>query len=207
MTSMRFERASQNPGAHSASAQSARIQDPSLEDLLAASAKGDEKAFSQLYDQTSSRVYGMVLRVVRDAAQSAEVTQDIYLEVWRQSARFDASKGAVLPWLLMIAHRRAVDRVRAAQSSVVRDDKYAILNTERPYDSVSEQVQTSLEAQRVRKVLNDLTAAQREAVSLAYFGGYTHSEVAELLKIPLGTVKTRIRDGLIRMRDALGVAT
>ena len=177
----------------------------SLEDLLAAAARGDEASFAKLYDLTSSRVYGMVLRVVRDAAQSAEVTQDIYLEVWKQSGRFDASKGAVLPWLLMIAHRRAVDRVRAAQSSVVRDDKYAVLNTERPYDSVSEQVQTSLEAQRVRKVLNDLTAAQREAVSLAYFGGYTHSEVAELLKIPLGTVKTRIRDGLIRMRDALGV--
>jgi RNA polymerase sigma-70 factor (ECF subfamily) len=207
MTSMRFERLSSVPGAHSAASQAAAQQEPSLEDLLEASSRGDERSFAQLYDLTSARVYGMVLRVVRDAAQSAEVTQDIYLEVWRQSARFDSSKGAVLPWLLMIAHRRAVDRVRAAQSSVVRDDKYAVLNEERPYDSVSEQVQTSLEAQRVRKVLNDLTPAQREAVSLAYFGGYTHSEVSELLKIPLGTVKTRIRDGLIRMRDALGVAT
>jgi RNA polymerase sigma-70 factor (ECF subfamily) len=178
---------------------------PTLEELIAASARGDEQAFAQLYDQTSARVYGMVLRVIRDAAQSAEVTQDIYLEVWRQSARFDSSRGAVLPWLLMIAHRRAVDRVRAAQSAILRDDKYAVLNDERPYDSVSEQVQSSLEAQRVRKVLQDLTPAQREAVNLAYFGGYTHSEVSELLKIPLGTVKTRIRDGLIRMRDALGV--
>jgi RNA polymerase sigma-70 factor (ECF subfamily) len=105
----------------------------------------------------------------------------------------------------MIAHRRAVDRVRSAQSSMVRENKYALLHEERPFDSVSEQVQTSLEAQRVRTVLNDLTPAQREAVTLAYFGGYTHTEVAELLKIPLGTVKTRIRDGLIRMRDALGV--
>jgi RNA polymerase sigma-70 factor (ECF subfamily) len=201
MTSMRFER-------HSAASQASTPgAEPSPEELLAASARGDEQAFAKLYDLTSSRVYGMVLRVVRDAAQSAEVTQDVYLEVWRQSARFDSSKGAVLPWLLMIAHRRAVDRVRAAQSAIVRDDKYAVLTEERPFDSVSEQVQTSLEAQRVRKVLNELTAAQREAVSLAYFGGYTHSEVSELLKIPLGTVKTRIRDGLIRMRDALGVAT
>lgn len=199
MTSMRFERSSSaaEPGREDASA--------SLESLLSAAARGDEQAFAQLYDLTSSRVYGMVLRVIRDAAQAAEVTQDIYLEVWRQSARFDSNKGAVLPWLLMIAHRRAVDRVRSAQSAVVRDDKYAVLTEERPYDSVSEQVQTSLDAQRVRKVLGDLTPAQREAVSLAYFGGYTHSEVAELLKIPLGTVKTRIRDGLIRMRDALGV--
>ena len=179
--------------------------EPSLEELLAASARGDEAAFARLYDQTSARVYGLVLRVIRDAAQSAEVTQDIYLELWRQSARFDPTKSALVPWLLMIAHRRAVDRVRSAQSSVVRDNRYAELNTERPYDNVSEQVETSLEAQRVRKVMNDLTDAQREAVSLAYFGGYTHSEVAELLHIPLGTVKTRIRDGLIRLRDALGV--
>jgi RNA polymerase sigma-70 factor (ECF subfamily) len=178
---------------------------PTLEELVTAASRGDERAFAELYDQTSSRVYGMVLRVIRDPAQAAEVTQDIYLEVWRQSARFDAGKGGVLPWLLMIAHRRAVDRVRAAQSSMVRDDKYALLHEERPYDSVSEQVHTNLEAQRVRKVLGELTPAQREAVTLAYFGGYTHTEVAELLKVPLGTAKTRIRDGLIRMRDALGV--
>jgi RNA polymerase sigma-70 factor (ECF subfamily) len=200
MTHMRFER--------SADGQPAEPTDqPSPEQLLAASARGDEQAFARLYDLTSARVYGMVLRVVRDPAQSAEVTQDVYLEVWRQSARFDSAKSAVLPWLLMIAHRRAVDRVRAAQSAIVRDDKYATLTEDRPFDTVSEQVQSSLEAQRVRRVLHELTPAQREAVSLAYFGGYTHSEVSQLLKIPLGTVKTRIRDGLIRMRDALGVAT
>lgn len=179
----------------------------SLEDLLAAAARGDEQAFAQLYDRTSARVYGMVLRVIRDPAQAAEVTQDVYLDTWRQSARFDASKSGVLPWLLMIAHRRAVDRVRSAQSAVVRDNRYAELNTDRPYDNVSEQVEITMEAQRVRKVLDELTDAQRQAVSLAYFGGYTHSEVAELLHLPLGTVKTRIRDGLIRMRDALGVTS
>jgi RNA polymerase sigma-70 factor (ECF subfamily) len=107
----------------------------------------------------------------------------------------------------MIAHRRAVDRVRSAQSSVERDNRYAELTTDRPYDSVSEQVHISMESQRVRKVMNDLTDAQREAVSLAYFGGYTHNEVADLLQLPLGTVKTRIRDGLIRLRDALGVSS
>jgi RNA polymerase sigma-70 factor (ECF subfamily) len=199
MTSMWFERSS------SGDAKTAEPAARTLEELVAAAARGDEAAFAALYDQTSPRVYGMVLRVIRDPAQAAEVTQDVYLEVWRQSARFDAGKGGVLPWLLMIAHRRAVDRVRSAQSSMVRDDRYAQLHEERPYDSVSEQVQTSLEAQRVRRVLADLTPAQREAVTLAYFGGYTHTEVAELLTVPLGTVKTRIRDGLIRMRDALGV--
>jgi RNA polymerase sigma-70 factor (ECF subfamily) len=198
---MRFERV---PSAGDTQAEGAG---PRLEELLAAASRGDEQAFAQLYDETSSRVYGMVLRVIRDAAQAAEVTQDVFLEVWRQSARFDSGRGAVLPWLLMIAHRRAVDRVRSAQSTVTRDNRYAELNSERPYDQVSEQVQSGLEAQRVRKVLGDLTEAQREAVGLAYFGGYTHSEVAELLHVPLGTVKTRIRDGLIRMRDALGVTS
>lgn len=202
MTSMRFER-----GASASASANARLagEPASLESLIALAARGDEGAFAQLYDRTSGRVYGMVLRVVRDAAQSAEVTQDIYLELWRNAARFDAGKGGVLPYLLMIAHRRAVDRVRAAQASVVRDDRYASLNEDRPYDSVAETAQTNLEAQRVRKVMEGLTEPQREAIGLAYFGGYTHSEVAELLKLPLGTVKTRIRDGLIRMRDALGV--
>lgn len=198
MTAMWFERSRSGNS-------DAPVAARTLEELVAAAARGDEHAFAELYDQTSPRVYGMVLRVLRDPAQAAEVTQDIYLEVWRQSARFDVGKGGVLPWLLMIAHRRSVDRVRSAQSSMARDDRYALLHEERPYDSVSEQVQISLEAQRVRRVLDDLTPAQREAVTLAYLGGYTHTEVAQLLKVPLGTVKTRIRDGLIRMRDALGV--
>jgi RNA polymerase sigma-70 factor (ECF subfamily) len=183
------------------------LEPPSLADLLSRAARGDQQAFAAFYDQTNGRVYGIVLRVVRDAAQAAEVTQDVYLEVWRQSARFDSERGSVLPWLLTIAHRRAVDRVRSAQASVERDHRYSETNTERPFDEVSEAVQRSLDAQRVRKVLDDLTDVQREAVSLAYFGGYTHTEVAELLQLPLGTVKTRIRDGLIRMRDALGVTS
>jgi RNA polymerase sigma-70 factor (ECF subfamily) len=179
--------------------------DPDPAGLLAASARGDQGAFARLYDLTAARVYGMVLRVVRGPAQAAEVTQDVYLQIWRESARFDPTAGAVLPWLLMIAHRRAVDRVRAAQSSTLREDRYAAVHTDRPYDQVSEQVQAGLDAQRVHKALADLTEVQREAITLAYLGGYTHREVAELLHLPLGTVKTRVRDGLIRLRDALGV--
>lgn len=200
LTQMRFPRSGERWGAGPGDG-------GELAGLLARSSRGDEQAFARLYDLTSARVYGLVLRVVRDAAQAAEVTQDVYLEVWRQSARFDSGRGSVLGWLLMIAHRRSVDRVRSAQASAIRDDRFAGLHTERPYDQVSEQVHGSIEAQRVRRVLTDLTDAQREAVSLAYFGGYTHSEVADLLSIPLGTAKTRIRDGLIRMRDALGVTS
>lgn len=177
-----------------------------LAGLLAAAARGDEQAFAALYDRTSPRVYGMVLRVVRDPAQAAEVTQDVYLQVWREAARFDPELGSVLSWLLMIAHRRAVDRVRSARAATLREDQYALRQADRPYDEVSEQVHAGLEAQRVHKALRDLTDTQREAINLAYFAGYTHREVAALLDLPLGTAKTRIRDGLIRLRDALGVA-
>jgi len=190
----------------SATADPANESASDLSDLLAASARGDEQAFARLYDLSSSRVYGLVLRVVRDRAQAAEVTQDVYLQVWRESTRYDRARGSVLAWLLMIAHHRAVDRVRAAQSAARRDDAYAVRHAERPYDQVSEQAQASLDAQRVRKILDQLTGVQRQAITLAYFGGYTHREVAELLQLPLGTVKTRIRDGLIRLRDTLGVS-
>lgn len=176
-----------------------------LPTLLAAAARGEQTAFARLYDLTAARVYGMVLRVVRDPAQASEVTQEVYLQVWRESARYDPALGSVPSWLLTIAHRRAVDRVRAAQAATRRDDRFATVHTERPYDQVAEQAQAKLDAQRVRKVLAELTEVQREAIELAYFGGYTHREVAELLQLPLGTVKTRIRDGLIRLRDALGV--
>ena len=176
----------------------------SLERLLAASATGDEQAFAHLYDRTSSRLYGLVLRVVRDSSQAAEVTQDVYVQVWRQSARFDPAEGNAMAWLLMIAHRRAVDRVRASEASRQRDDRYATRQTERSYDQVSEQAQSNVEAQHVRKALDGLTDNQRDALQLAYFDGYTHREVAALLDIPLGTAKTRIRDGLIRLRDTMG---
>ena len=197
---MRFGRAS------STGPEPAEQGAPKLAELLAASARGNEQAFAEFYDQTSARVYGMVLRVVRDPAQAAEVTQDVYLQVWREASRFDAGLGTVLSWLLMIAHRRAVDRVRSARSATLRDDRYAATQTDRPYDQVAERAHANLEAQRVRNALHDLTETQREAISLAYFAGYTHREVAVLLDLPLGTAKTRIRDGLIRLRDALGVA-
>jgi RNA polymerase sigma-70 factor, ECF subfamily len=178
-----------------------------LKPLLAAAARGDQQAFAELYDSTSARVYGLIHRVLRDAAQAAEVTQEAYLEVWQQADRFDASRSGVLPWLLMIAHRRAVDRVRSAASTAARDVRYAELHAERPFDTVTEQVESSLDAQEVRRCLANLTDAQREAVSLAFFGGYSYREVAELLDVPLGTVKSRIRDGLIRLRDGMGVSS
>ena len=176
-----------------------------LVQLMARSARGHEDAFAELYDLTSGRVHGTVLRVLRSADHAAEVTQEIYVEVWRQAARYAPEKGSVLGWMTTMAHRRAVDRVRSVTSEVARDERYAVTGADREVDHVWEGVEQKLDVERVRKGMASLTAIQREALTLAYFGGYTQSQVASLLKLPLGTVKTRIRDGLIGLRDALGV--
>jgi len=176
-----------------------------LAGLLRASARGDEAAFAQLYDATAARLNGLVLRVVRDPAQTEEVTQEVFVEIWRQSARFDESAGSPLAWMMTIAHRRAVDRVRSAEASSRRDTTYEQRSREVDHDATAEAATANLEGQRVRAALKSLTDAQRSAIELAYFGGYTHTEVATLLDLPLGTAKTRIRDGLIRLRDTLGV--
>jgi RNA polymerase sigma-70 factor, ECF subfamily len=192
------------PGEATASTASA-APGADLADLLRRSARGDEAAFAALYDATSRRLYGLVLRIVRDPAMSEEVTQEVYLDVWRHSARFDAQRGSAISWLMTIAHRTAVDRVRASEASRRRDDAHAATHQDVEFDTTAESAQASLEAQRVRRALTTLTDAQRSAVELAYLGGYTHTEVARLLDLPLGTAKTRIRDGLIRLRDTLGV--
>ena len=176
-----------------------------LAGLLRLSARGDEAAFARLYDATSPRVYGLALRVVRDPAQAQEVTQEAYLEIWKTASRFDPGRGSAISWLMTITHRKAVDRVRSAESSRNRDTAYEHANQSVDHDSTADAVESSFEARRVRTALSGLTDVQREAISLAYFGGYTHTEVATMLDLPVGTAKTRIRDGLIRLRDALGV--
>lgn len=178
---------------------------PELGQLLKLASRGDEGAFAQLYDATSKRVFGLALRVVRDPAQAEEVCQEAYLEIWRTSARFDEDKGSALSWIFTLVHRKAVDRVRSAEASTRRDTTYHHKNQPVEHDTTAEAVQASFEARRVRTALDTLTAAQREALELAYFGGYTHTEVATMLDLPVGTAKTRIRDGLIRLRDAMGV--
>jgi RNA polymerase sigma-70 factor (ECF subfamily) len=185
---------------------SARAGGPSGEQLLAGVARGDHGAFELFYDRMSAAVFGTIRRVVRDPAQSEEVTQEVFLEVWRTAPRFDASRGGASTWVLVMAHRRAIDRVRAAQSASVREVAAGIRDTERPYDVVADSVTTTLEHEQVKEALDSLTQLQRQAVTLAYYEGRSQAEVAELLGIPLGTVKTRIRDGLIRLRDAMGVS-
>jgi RNA polymerase sigma-70 factor (ECF subfamily) len=181
-----------SPGAH-------------LADLLKRASRGDEGAFAEWYDATSSRAFGLAVRVLRDRAQAEEVTQEAYLDCWRHAARFDTAKGSAISWMLTIVHRKAVDRVRSAEASTRRDTAYGHREMSVEHDETAESATASLEAARVRTALADLTIKQREAVQLAFLGGYTHTEVAAMLDLPVGTAKTRIRDGLIRLRDALGV--
>ena len=180
-------------------------ENQTLADLLQRAGRGDQEAFATLYDAVVSRLHGLVLRVVRDPAQAEEVTQEAMVEIWRQSARFDPALGSPLSWLMTIAHRRAVDRVRSAEAPSRRDTSYHQQNQVTEHDSTAEEATRNLEARRVRQALGSLTDTQRGALELAYFGGYTHNEVSTMLGIPLGTAKTRIRDGLIRLRDTLGV--
>ncbi|QKW18064.1 ECF RNA polymerase sigma factor SigK [Kitasatospora sp. NA04385] len=179
---------------------------PDLRELVSRVVRGDQEAFAALYDAVAGPVFGLVRRVVRDAAQSEEVAQEVLLEVWRTAARYRAERGEVLSWVLTIAHRRAVDRVRSAQAAADRDRRVAAAtHGGTPYDEVSEQVEGRLEREQVRRCLKTLTELQRESLTLAYYRGYSYPEVAQVLGAPLGTVKTRMRDGLIRMRDCLGV--
>ena len=185
-----------------------RAQSPeALDGLLALVARGDEEAFALFFDAVTPRVLGVTRRVLRDPAQAEEVGQEVLLEIWRTATRFDPARGSVLTWSLTIAHRRAVDRVRSEQAAGVREERVGQRDQETPHDEVAEEVELRLEHEAVRRCMGGLTELQHEAISLAYWKGYTYREVAELLGAPLGTVKARMRDGLVRLRDCLGVGS
>lgn len=173
--------------------------------LLQRVAAGDRSAFAELYDTLSARVFGLILRVLVDRSQSEEVLQEVFLEIWQSAARFTPNRGQGRSWVLTIAHRRAVDRVRSSQSSVDRDVRAGFRDMDVAYDAVSEKVEMKIEGRRVVDALAALPEAQKEALTLAYFGGYSQSEIATLVGAPLGTIKTRMRDGLSRLRMEMGV--
>ncbi|MFG2820818.1 ECF RNA polymerase sigma factor SigK [Kitasatospora sp. NPDC048365] len=178
----------------------ARAADPA--ELMAAVARGDRDAFAALYGTLAPPVYGIALRTLRSPAHAEEVAQEVLLEVWRTAAAYRPERGTVLAWALTIAHRRAVDRVRATQAADAREVRVAL--RERPAaESVADQAERLLDGERVRHALAALTRAQRESLVLAYYGGYSQREIAQYLGLPLGTVKTRMRDGLLRLRAAL----
>ncbi|GGK69550.1 ECF RNA polymerase sigma factor SigK [Ornithinimicrobium pekingense] len=174
-----------------------------LAELLAQVAEGDQESFADLYDAIAPRVHGLARRVVRDPAMAEEVTQEVFLQVWREARRFDPSRGSALSWLLTLTHRRAVDRVRAEQAQSDRLHRYESRSSTTPYDTTAEQATQRLEAGRVRRALDGVGEPHRSALELAYLEGLTHQEVAERTGVPLGTAKTRIRDGLGKLRHAM----
>jgi RNA polymerase sigma-70 factor, ECF subfamily len=178
-----------------------------LRDLVQRSSGGNEAAFAELYDLTSSRLYGLVLRVLRGPDLAAEVVQEVYLEIWRRAAEYRDESGSVMAWMCTIAHRRAVDRVRSVQKQTDRDQRWHRLSDSDEVDEVWSDVERNLDVERVRKGLEQLPEGQREALTLAYYRGYSQTQIATALDLPLGTTKSRIRDGLIRLRDTLGVQT
>jgi len=176
-----------------------------IAELLGRVAGGDQAAFARLYDLLSPRAFGLILRVLVDRAQSEEVLQEVFLEVWQSASRFAPNRGQGRSWVLTIAHRRAVDRVRSSQASSDRDVRAGFRDLDVAHDGVSEQAELRIEGEKVAAAMSSLPDAQREALTLAYYGGYSQSEIAALVGSPLGTIKTRMRDGLSRLRAEMGV--
>lgn len=208
----------ENPGVHHASTGAAERsraaaggEDPgdaaNLESLVGAVARGDQQAFARLYEHVSGSVFGLVLRIVRDHAQSEEVSQEVLVDVWRKAAQYEPGKGSARTWILTFAHRRAVDRVRSVQATANREMRDATQSGQHSLDDVSETVLADFERLAVRRCVETLTKLQRESIEVTYYRGYSSREAASMLGTPVPTLKTRLRDGLIRLRDCLGVGT
>ncbi|MHA7241090.1 ECF RNA polymerase sigma factor SigK [Arthrobacter sp. TMS1-12-1] len=178
---------------------------PTLTDLLTRIARQDRTAFALFYEQTSRRVYGLARRVLIDPDLSEDATQEVYLQVWNTADRFNPALGSPMAWLMTLAHRRAVDKVRSEQSATDREARYGAATQTVDHDDVVDTVTQRLEAEGVVRCLDTLTETQQESVRLAYYGGLTYREVAEKLGVAVPTIKSRIRDGLIRLKTCLGV--
>ncbi|MGW4248649.1 ECF RNA polymerase sigma factor SigK [Nocardia sp. NPDC004722] len=174
-----------------------------LGELLTAIAGGDRDAFTELYRRTSHRVYGLSLRILNNRATAEEVTQEVYLQAWSLSERYDRGLASPMGWLMMLTHRRAIDRMRADIAGRTRETQYGRTHLERDRDVVTESVELRADRRAVLRCLDVLTELQRESIALAYYGGLSYSEVAERLESPLATVKARIREGLKRLGTCL----
>jgi RNA polymerase sigma-70 factor (ECF subfamily) len=171
-----------------------------LDMLLEATARREHGAFNLVYEQLSAPVYAVIRAVLRDPAQAEEVAQEVLLEIWQVAFRYDSTKGHAKAWVLTIARRRAIDRVRSAAAAEARERRTATV----PYlDQVSDIVEDILEREQLRRCLGSLSNLQREAIMLAFYEGYTNLQVASMLRVPVGTAKARIRDGLIKLRNVM----
>lgn len=176
---------------------------PAPETQLVASSQGDDAAFVDVYELLAPAAYGLAARILRDSHHAEEVVQEVFLHAWQAAGSFDPARGSARAWVMTMVHRRAVDRVRSTEAWRRRDTTDVAQRRTSPHDQTEKTAHAALEAQRIRTALAGLTPPQREALELAYFDGYTYSDVSRLLQVPLGTVKTRIRQGLIRLRATL----
>jgi len=185
----------------SQSEQSARNQEVAA--LIGKAAGGDQQAVSELYDATSRMIYGLVLRILGDEAAAEEVLLDVFMQVWRQASSYDAERGSPLAWLATIARSRAIDRLRAGRQHWQRTSSLETVSQQSTGESLEEAAYVTELRAIVREALASLSAEQREALELAYYAGMSHSEIAERLGQPLGTVKTRIRLGMMKLRELI----
>jgi RNA polymerase sigma-70 factor, ECF subfamily len=175
-----------------------------LDELIAAMALGDHGAFDQVFRELSGPVYSMALTVIHDAAQAEEITQEVLLEMWFVAGRYDPAKGSAVGWALMIARRRAIDRIRSTSAGLNRERQSTV--TAVPWDQVHEAAEANLDREHLRHCLGKLSGPQREAITLAFYGGYTYADVAAILGVAVGTVKSRIRQALISLRGCMQAA-
>ncbi|WP_297667728.1 sigma-70 family RNA polymerase sigma factor [uncultured Corynebacterium sp.] len=174
-----------------------------LESLMLLTQQGDAAAFARLYDHIAPNVLGLSLQILHDQAQAEEVTQEVFIEVWQHAADFDPAKGSAKAWILRRARLRAIDRVRSAIATLKRDDREAYLVASIKKESVEEEALRNVQRHAVRTALEIMGEPHKTAILLAYFGDMTHAELAEATGVPLGTAKTRVRDGLRKLEKIL----
>jgi RNA polymerase sigma-70 factor, ECF subfamily len=172
-----------------------------LTELMMLVAQGDSRAFARVYDLSSARVLGLVVRIVTNLSLAEEITQEVFVQVWQRAASFEPTRGNARAWITTLAHRRAVDCVRTTQAARDRDLRIGVRDVSPTGDIVADSLELCIELGHLRDALTCMTAAHRQALSMAYFDGLTQSEIAAEIGVPLGTVKTRMRDGLSRLRD------
>lgn len=180
----------------------ARRTDP--ESLLRRTARGDEAAFEALLQSFAPLVYGVALRVCEDRSLAEDVAQEAFLDLWRTAARYESAKGSAQAWVVTIAHRRAVDRVRAEHSRARREQQSRALLPMIEFDEVAEAIEAESERVRLRGCLGGLSRIQRESIHLAFFDGLTHTQISAKLQVPLGTAKARLREGLGKLKNCMG---
>jgi RNA polymerase sigma-70 factor (ECF subfamily) len=168
----------------------------------------DVRAFEQLYDRHSRIVYGLVLRILQQASTAEEVVQDVFLQLWRNAGQYQSTRGPFVPWLLTVARNRALDTLRLkSERQRRREDQTEELPPVAQVPEYEKALDEKRRAETVRSLLGSLSAQQKKAIEMAYFEGLSHSEIAAALEEPLGTVKSWIRNGLLRLKEGLEAAS